>query len=113
MKGTFLGEFEEVVLLAVYVIAEEEAYANVVKREVELHTSRDINLSAIHSALYRMERKGFLESQLAEASPRRGGKRKRYFKVSTKGSEALNEVKRIRESFWKMVPLAKLEGGTS
>ena len=74
MKGTFLGEFEEVVLLAVYV-TDEEAYANVVKRSVEKHTGRNINLSAIHSALYRMERKGFLDSQLAEASPRRGGKK--------------------------------------
>ena len=112
VKGTFLGEFEEVVLLAVYV-TDEEAYANVVKRSVEKHTGRNINLSAIHSALYRMERKGFLDSQLAEASPRRGGKKKRYFKVSTQGSEALTEVRRIRDSFWRLVPAAKLQGGTS
>ncbi len=113
MKGTFLGEFEEVVLLAVCVIKDRQAYANAIKREVEKHTARDINLSAIHSALYRMERKGFLASQLAEASPRRGGKKKRYFFVSKQGLKALTEVKRIRESFWKLVPVTKLEGGLS
>ncbi len=113
MKGTFLGEFEEVVLLAVLVIEDEEAYANTVRREVEKHTGRSINLSAIHSALYRMERKGFLNSELAAATPRRGGKKKRYFKVSGQGTNALNEARRVRESFWKLVPITKLQGGVS
>lgn len=113
MKGTFLGEFEEVVLLAVFVMEEGQGYANAVRREVEQHTGRRINLSAIHSALYRMERKGFLVSELAASAPRRGGKRKRFFSVSTKGINALNEVKRIRESFWQLVPVAKLKGGTA
>ncbi|OEK00004.1 PadR family transcriptional regulator [Roseivirga sp. 4D4] len=112
MKGSFLGEFEEVVLLAVCVLKGELAYANEIRKEVEKHTARTINLSAIHSALYRMERKGFLDSQLAEASPRRGGKRKRYFEVSKKGFDALCEVKRIRESFWKLVPVSQVKGGT-
>ncbi len=112
MKGTFLGEFEEVVLLSVFV-TDEEAYANLVKRQVEKHTDRNINLSAIHSALYRMERKGFLESQLADATPRRGGKKKRYFSISAKGIEALNEMRRIRESFWKLAPETKLKSQTS
>ncbi len=50
---------------------------------------------------------------LAKASPRRGGKKKRYFYVSKQGLKALTEVKRIRESFWKLVPITKLEGGLS
>lgn len=112
MKGSFLGEFEEVVLLAVCVLG-EEAYANLVRDAVEKHTQRKINLSAIHSALYRMERKGFLQSALAEASPRRGGKRKRYFQVSKSGQAALNEARRIRESFWQLLPGYQLEGGAT
>lgn len=110
MKGSFLGEFEEVVLLAVWVL-HGKAYANTVRDEVETHTRRGVNLSAIHSALYRMERKGFLLSELGEATGRRGGKRKRYFKASKSGIAALTEARRVRESFWKMIPNAGLEGG--
>ncbi|MCE7996275.1 MAG: PadR family transcriptional regulator [Roseivirga sp.] len=109
MKGSFLGEFEEVVLLATWVL-KDQAYANTVRAEVEKHTQRSINLSAIHSALYRMERKGFLDSKLGEASARRGGKAKRHFYVSNKGTEALNEARRIRESFWQLVPAAPFKG---
>lgn len=103
MKGTFLGEFEEVVLLAVCVL-EKEVYANPVRRKVEEHTNRKVNLSTIHSALYRMERKGFLTSQLGAADKRRGGKRKRYFNVSPYGLKALEEMRRVRESFWEIFP---------
>lgn len=103
MKGTFLGEFEEVVLLTVCVLG-ADAYANSVRKNVEAHTSRKINLSAIHSALYRMERKGFLISRLGETSGKRGGKKKRYFEVSGNGLAALNEIKRIRQSLWGLIP---------
>jgi DNA-binding PadR family transcriptional regulator len=109
MKGTFLGEFEEVVLLATCVL-KDEAYANTVKAEVEKHTQREINLSAVHSALYRMERKGFLTSELGEASAKRGGKRKRHFYVSASGLKSLKEILRIRASFWKLLPGFNLEG---
>lgn len=112
MKGSFLGEFEEMVLLAVWVL-QEGGHANTVKHEVEKHAQRTINLSAIHSALYRMERKGFLLSELGEASKRRGGKRKRNFKVSAEGVKALNEARRIRESFWNIVFEQGLQGGAA
>lgn len=99
MKGTFLGEFEEVVLLATCVL-ETNAYANTVKDEVEKHTQRRINLSAIHSSLYRLEKKGFLNSELGEAGQKRGGKRKRIFKPTPYGLQAVQQIKEIRESLW-------------
>ena len=61
MKGTYLGEFEELVLLSV-ASQNEEAYAVSVKAEVEGKTQRKVNISAVHSALYRLEDKGFLKS---------------------------------------------------
>lgn len=103
MKGTFLGEFEEVVLLAACVLR-EEAYANMVKKTVEEHTLRNINLSAIHSALYRLEKKGFLSSVFGEASQKRGGKRKRIFLPTPAARKALEQVKDIRASFWDIMP---------
>ncbi|WP_421978333.1 PadR family transcriptional regulator [Roseivirga seohaensis] len=103
MKGTFLGEFEEVVLLATCVL-NENAYANLVKDEVEKHTERNINLSGIHSSLYRLEKKGFLSSELGEASQKRGGKRKRIFKPTPYGLQAVQQIKEIRESLWNNMP---------
>ncbi len=66
------------VLLTVAML-EDEGYGISVKQQVELRTKRTINLSAIHSTLYRLEKKGFLNSRLGEATKVRGGKRKTYF----------------------------------
>ena len=99
MKGTYLGEFEEIVLLAVGILY-EEAYGNAVKEEIEKRTKRKVNLSAVHSALYRLEGKGFLESGMGEATQQRGGKRKKIFKVTNYGQRALTASKELREGFW-------------
>ncbi|TDI70688.1 MAG: PadR family transcriptional regulator [Bacteroidetes bacterium] len=99
MKGTHLGEFEEIVLLTAGVLT-GEAYGLSVKYEVEKRSERKVNLSAIHSALYRLERKGFLRSELGEATQRRGGKRKKYFYVTSMGMKSLHEVKDLRSNLW-------------
>ena len=110
MKGTFLGEFEEVVLLATCIL-KEEAYAINVRKEVEKFTARSISLSAVHSALYRMEKKGFLTSKFGEATQKRGGKRKRHFLPTPYGLKALRGIRNIRESLWSHMPNSLLEGG--
>lgn len=99
MKGTYLGEFEEIVLLTVGIL-HEEAYGNSVKEEIEERTKRKVNLSAIHSALYRLEGKGFLESKMGETTQQRGGKRKKIFKVTNYGQRALTSSKELREGLW-------------
>ena len=81
MKGTYLGEFEEVVLLTVAML-EDQGYGITVKQEVEQRTNRPVNLSAVHATLYRLEKKGFLNSKLGEATKVRGGKRKRIFQIT-------------------------------
>ncbi len=108
MKGTYLGEFEEIVLLTVGVLV-GEAYGLTVKYEAESRTGRRINLSAIHSALYRLERKGYLRSEKGEATQKRGGKRKKYFFVTNNGIAALTEVKNIRASLWASFPAISRE----
>jgi len=99
MKGTYIGEFEEIVLLTTGVLT-GEAYGLSVKYEVEKRSERKVNLSAIHSALYRLERKGFLRSELGEATQRRGGKRKKYFYVTSMGMKSLHEIKDLRSNLW-------------
>ena len=103
MKGTYLGEFEEVVLLTVALL-DGQAYGISVKQEVEQRTDRPINLSVIHATLYRLERKAFLSSELGEATRVRGGKRKRYFSITPYGVKSLKEARSLRESIWNAIP---------
>lgn len=103
MKGTYLGEFEEVVLLTVAMLG-DLAYGITVKEEVETRTNREINLSAVHATLYRLEKKGFLNSELGEATKLRGGKRKRIFNITPYGVKSLKEAKSLREGIWSSIP---------
>jgi len=108
MKGTYLGEFEEVVLLTVAML-EEKGYGISVKQEVERRTNRPVNLSAIHATLYRLEKKGYLNSKLGEATKVRGGKRKRIFQITPFGVKGLKQTKMLREAIWNSIPAYVLQ----
>ncbi len=103
MKGTYLGEFEELILLTVAAIG-EDAYAVSVKKEAQDISKRKINISAVHSALYRLEDKGYLSSEMGGATQQRGGKKKRIFHVTSAGFVALQAAKDLREQLWKKIP---------
>ena len=103
MKRVGIGEFEELVLLTICVL-ENDAYALDIKDEVENRTNRRMNISAIHTTLYRMEDKGLLQSKLGEASQVRGGKRKRLFSVTSFGLKSLAEVPETRSRLWSDIP---------
>ena len=103
MKGTNLGEFEELVLLAVAAM-QEEAYSLAITDEINRITKRNITFGVVHSALDRMEKKGFVESEMGGATKERGGRRKRIFKVSAAGKEALVKSKDQRDTLWGMIP---------
>ena len=104
MKGTYLGEFEELVLLTVAIIQKDGAYGNPVMEEIENRAKRNVTLSAVHAALHRLEKKGFLESYKGEATAVRGGKRKRLYRLTAFGVRALKEVKELREGMWSSIP---------
>lgn len=103
MKGTYIGEFEELILLAVAAVA-DEAYAVSVKESIENNTGRSVAISGVHSALYRLEDKGFLRSELGGATQRRGGKEKRLFQITSAGLEALRDAKELRQGYWSKIP---------
>ena len=103
MKGLHLGEFEELVLLSVASL-DDNAYAVSIQQELKERAERYANVSAIHTALYRMEDKGFLESFKGGAVARRGGKAKRLFRVTTLGLNVLRDARKVRESFWNTIP---------
>ncbi|TRX50010.1 PadR family transcriptional regulator [Fulvivirga sp. M361] len=103
MKGTNLGEFEELVLLAVAAM-QHEAYSLAITKEINRITERNITFGVVHSALNRLETKGFVESEMGGATKERGGRRKRIFNISTEGKKALVIVRQQRETLWSMIP---------
>ncbi len=107
MKGTYLGELEELILLTVASL-NTEAYAVSVKAELEKNAKRTLNISAIHAVLYRLEEKEFLKSSFGGATQKRGGKMKRYFRITNTGLAALKEARSVRENIWKTIPKLRI-----
>ena len=91
MTTLYLGEFEQVVLLAVLRLG-DAAYAIPVREEIEVRTGRSVARGALYTALERLERKGCLRSRMGDPSPERGGRARRYFAVSPLGLRALRST---------------------
>ncbi|MGN7884626.1 PadR family transcriptional regulator [Dyadobacter sp. 22481] len=109
MKGTNLGEFEELVLLTIAALG-TEAYSVAICDELERYTGRSAKLGVVHAVLNRLEEKGLAKSHLGDASATRGGKRKRFYEVSHTGKVALTRAKELREAIWRNIPGFNLEG---
>lgn len=103
MKKTKLGEFEEFVLLTVAVL-QEEAYGVEIKRELERRMRQRLSVGSVQSALKRLEEKGFLKSELGEATSKRGGKRKRIYTITRYAQKVLAELKELRTGLWESIP---------
>lgn len=102
MKGTYLGEFEEIVLLAAGILR-DAAYGVAIRKEIEKQTRRSVNIGAVHTALHRLEEKGYLKSKFGEASLVRGGKRKRIFTLTSYGLKALQKAQTLRSNMWSQL----------
>ena len=103
-----LGEFEETVLL-IAAILYENAYGVSVMDEIERQTNRKVNISAVHTALDRLEKKGFLSSYTGGATTERGGRRKRYFKVTNLGINAIEINREVRNRLYAQIPKVAFE----
>ncbi len=108
MREFQLGEFEEIVLLTVAIL-HEDAYGVSIKQEIETRLNRNVSVSALQTALRRLEKKQYLKSNFGEATAIRGGKRKRYFKVTKTGKAALDHTKETRMSLWSAIPDVSFE----
>jgi PadR family transcriptional regulator PadR len=109
MSKEFLGEFEELVLTMVGILG-EEAYGNAIVSEIKARVKREVNLSAVHVTLYRLEDKGYVKSSMGGATNARGGRRKRLFQVTNAGLAMLRSMKEARMDLWKLVPQLKMVG---
>jgi DNA-binding PadR family transcriptional regulator len=107
MSGTpTLGEFEQVVLLAILRL-DDRAYGVTIREEIHACTDRDPAPGALYTTLDRLEDKGLITSRLGDPTPQRGGRAKRYFCVSAIGVEA---VARAQRSYRRLLEGLKLPG---
>ena len=103
MKGEHLGELEELVLLTVGSLV-NEAYAVVILEEIKNNTKRKMDVTAIHSVLRRLEKKGYVSSEMGGASNERGGRRKRFFSLTKAGRRVLDQSMELRYSLYQKLP---------
>lgn len=103
MSQYHLGEFEEVVLLTVAVLY-NDAYGISIIDEIEKRMNRKVSIGALQTVLRRLEDKGLLTSAFGEATKVRGGKRKRYFTVTSEGLKIISDAKDQRLSLWNAIP---------
>ena len=103
MKETNIGEFQEIVLLAILIL-DDQAYGLRIQKEISSRLKRELSRGALHTALTRLEEKGFLESRLSESTSERGGKRKRLFYLTPFATKALDELSSLREKLRHQMP---------
>jgi DNA-binding PadR family transcriptional regulator len=85
-----LGEFEQLVLLAI-LREGSDAYGVTIRRAIVTESRRDVSLAAVYKTLTRLEEKGFVVTQLGDPTPERGGRRKRYFTLTVAGGRSLRQ----------------------
>lgn len=102
----YLGEFEQIVILAVLRL-DERAYGVTVRQEIESRTGREVSIGAIYATLDRLEMKGYVRSQLGEPTAERGGRSKRFFRVTAKGMFVLQRTHQAVNNMIKGLKLAE------
>jgi PadR family transcriptional regulator, regulatory protein PadR len=98
-KGDHLGEFEQIVLLAVLRLG-ENAYGVTILEEIQTRTGRPVMIGAVYATLDRLEAKRYVSSKVGDPTPARGGRAKRFFKITAHGSAALERSREVLASMW-------------
>jgi len=108
MKSYQMGEFEEIVILTVGIL-NNEAYSVAIKNEIESRLHRSVSMGALHTALNRLEDKGYLKSFAGESTEERAGRPKKYFQITALGKRAMQFSKDTRDQLWHAIPKAVLK----
>lgn len=93
-KGDYLGEFEQLVLLAL-IRLEDNAYGMTIRQTIEDRTKRNVAIGQVYSALERLEQKGYLISHIAGPEPVRGGRSKKLYRLAPEGATALGASRQM------------------
>lgn len=108
MKKYQLGEFEEIVILTIGILY-KEAYGVAIKNEIEERLSRSVSMGAMHTALVRLEDKGYIKSFNGDSSEERMGRPRRYYQITALGKKAMEHSKDTRNDLWKAIPKMALD----
>lgn len=108
MKKYQLGEFEEIVILTIAVLY-KKAYGVAIKKEIENRLKRDVSMGAMHTALVRLEDKGYIKSYDGEGTEERAGRPRKYFQITALGKRAMEYSKETRNDLWKSIPKIALD----
>ncbi len=103
MERDSIGELEELVLLTVGALY-EQAYAVNIVDEIRDKTQRLLDVTAVHSVLRRLEKKGFVNSEMGKATAERGGRRKRMFTLTQAGRAVLDNTMAVRLELYQKLP---------
>ena len=106
MAATSLGEFEQVVLLAILRL-DDHAYGVSIREEITACTEREPSPGALYTTLDRLEEHGYLTSRFGDPTPQRGGRAKRFFEVTKQGVKA---VARVQRGYRKLLQGIQLPG---
>lgn len=99
MTKKFISRSEEYILLAVIRLC-DEAYGVAIRNQLKQVTGETWAFGAVHVMLTRLEKKGLLESSLADPTPQRGGRSKRIYKMTTLGLKTLEQIKEVQDRVW-------------
>ena len=100
---TYLGEFELMLLLTILRVG-DEAYGVPLARELAIMRGSNVSVGSVYATLDRLEIKGLIVSSLGESTPERGGRAKRYFRVTEQGLHAVHATRKILSKLWKSLP---------
>jgi PadR family transcriptional regulator PadR len=86
---------------------EDRAYGVTVRQEIEFRIQREVSIGAVYATLDRLETKGYVKSHRGDPTPERGGRSKRFFRVTAKGVTAVNRTQRALQTMTKGLELIR------
>src|SRR5713226_9374687 len=102
----YLGEFEHIIVLALLRL-DDRAYGVTVRQEIEFRTNREVSIGAVYATLDRLQTKGYVKSHRGDPTPERGGRSKRFFRVTANGVSAVNRTQRALQSMTEGLDLIR------
>jgi DNA-binding PadR family transcriptional regulator len=105
-RQNYLGEFEQIVLLAI-VHLKDDAYGASIRRQIEERGGRPVTIGAAYATLERLVEKGYLHARDAAGGPERAGQPKRYFSITRAGISALEHARALQLRMWSGIHLPK------
>ena len=107
-RRSCLADFELMVILTLIYLG-EDAYGVPISRELEKRLKREVSVAGVYAALERLEVKGLIASSLGDPTPERGGKAKRYFRVTKQGLQEVHATRQVLTKLWRGLPRLKGE----